>query len=148
MEATAASNCRLLRSRQTAALWTQTDDSAITEDSSTQLEVRLSAVVRGISQGDLVYLEGGNATTLGQVTDSTEIFTGVPYPGATDGKPPDIPVAHTQLTMVSPLAGKLSHPSYTVHSGHIVKESHSKAHANLIFPSAVAVRFGMQDVGR
>jgi hypothetical protein len=148
MEASAASNCRLLRSRQTAALWTQTDDSAITEDSSTQLEVRLSAVVRGISQGDLVYLEGGNATTLGQVTDSTEIFTGVPYPGATDGKPPDIPIAHTQLTMESPLAGKLSHPSYTVHSGHIVKESHSKAHANLIFPSAVAVRFGMQDVGR
>lgn len=147
MNGTAASNCRLLRSRQTAALWTQTDDSAITEDSETALEVRLSSVVRGIARNDLVFLEGGNATTLGLVTETSEIFTGVPYPGATDGKPPDIPVAHTQLTMTSPLAGKLSHPRYEVHSGHIVKESHSKALRSLITPSAVAVRFGMQDVG-
>jgi baseplate J-like protein len=148
MEGTAASNCRLLRWRQTAALWTQSNDAAVTDESSTQLQVWLSAVVRGIAQGELVFLEGGNATTLGQVTDSTEIFTGVPYPGAVDGKPPDIPVSHTQLTLTSPLAGKLSHPSYTVHSGHIVHETHSKAHANLIFPSEVAVRFAMQDVGK
>lgn len=147
MEVTAASRCRLLRWRQTAALWTQSNDAAITEDSTTQLEVRLSAVVRGIAEGDLVFLDGGNATTLGQVTATTEIFTGVPYPGATGGTPPDIPIAHTQLTLTSPLAGRLSHPSYTVHSGHIVKESHSKATRNLILPSAVAVRFGIQDVG-
>ena len=147
MNGTAASSCRLLRWRQTAALWTQTDDAALTDDSQTQLEVRLSAVVRGIAQDDLVFLEGGNATTLGLVTQTTEIFTGVPYPGATDGSPPDIPVAHTQLTTTSPLAGKLSHPRYTVHSGHIVKESHSSLVRNLILPSAVAVRFAMQDVG-
>ena len=147
MNATTASHCRLLRWRQTAALWTQTDEAAITEDSTTQLEARLSAVVRGVTEGDLVFLEGGNATTLGLVTATTEIFTGVPYPGATDGTPPDIPIAHTQLTMTSPLAGKLSHPHYSVHSGHIVHESHSSIHKNLIIPSAVAVRFAMQDVG-
>ena len=147
MEATAASNCRLLRWRQTAALWTQTSESAITEDSETQLEVMLSAVARGIAVNDLVFLEGGNATTLGLVTATSEKFNGVPYPGASDGKPPDIPIAHTQLTMTSPLAGTLSRPHYTIHSGHIVHESHSKAAAHLIFPSAVAVRFAMQDVG-
>lgn len=147
MDGIAASSCRLLRWRQTGALWTQTDDAAITDDGTTQLEVRLSAVVRGIAQDDLVFLEGGNATTLGLVTGTTEIFTGVPYPGAVDGKPPDIPVAHTQLTLTSPLAGTLSHPHYTVHSGHIVHESHATILENLIFPAAVAVRFGMQDVG-
>ncbi|MFZ0342037.1 MAG: baseplate J/gp47 family protein, partial [Gaiellaceae bacterium] len=148
MEATQASNCRLLRWRQTAALWTQTDDTAVTDDSETQLEVRLSAVVRGIAEGDLVFLEGGNATTLGLVTATAEIFTGVPYPGATDGTPPDIPIAHTQLTMTAPLAGTLSHPHYTIHSGHIVKESHSSIHASLVFPSSVSVRFALQDAGR
>jgi Baseplate J-like protein len=148
MDVTAASNCRLLRWRQTAALWTQTGDAAVTEDSESQLEVRLSAVVRGIADGDLVFLEGGNATTLGLVTATAEIFTGVPYPGATDGSPPDIPIAHTQLTMTSPLAGTLSHPHYTIHSGHIVRESRSSIQASLIFPSSVAVRFALQDVGR
>lgn len=147
MSGTAASSCRLLRSRQTGALWTQTNDAAITDDSETELEVRLSAVVRGIARNDLVLLEGGNATTLGLVTETSEIFTGIPYPGAVDGKPPDIPVAHTQLTMTSPLAGKLSHPRYTVHSGHVVEESRSSALRNMILASAVAVRFGMQDVG-
>jgi len=147
MSGTAASSCRLLRSRQTGALWTQTDDAAITDDGETELELRLSAVVRGIARNDLVFLEGGNATTLGLVTETSEIFTGVPYPGAVDGKPPAIPVAQTQLTLTSPLAGKLSHPRYTVHNGHVVKESRSSALRNMILASAVTVRFGMQEVG-
>src|SRR5437660_10468002 len=105
------------------------------------------AVVLGVIAVDLVFQEGGNATTLWLDTATTEIFTGVAYPGATDGTPPDIPIAHTQLTMTSPLAGKLSHPHYSIHSGHIVHESHSSIIKNLIIPSEVAVRFEMQDVG-
>lgn len=147
MDGAAAADCRLLRARQTAALWTQTDDAAITAASDTQLQVLLAAAVRAIAPGDLVVLDGGYADTVGLVTDSTEIFTGVPYPGATDGKPPDIPVAHTRLTLTSPLAAVLSRPRYELRSGHIVHGGRSTIIEHLIEPAAVAVRHALQDVG-
>ncbi len=143
MASAAAADYRLLRWRQTAALWTQTDDDAITSVDATALQAVLSAAVRGISAGDLVFLDGGVATTVGLVTEATESFDpGVPYPGATGSppKPPNIPVAHTVLTLTSPLAASL----VPVHSGHYYAISlfWSYFHA-----ADVAVRFGLKDVG-
>jgi hypothetical protein len=142
-----AADCRLLRWRQTASLWTQTSLSALTNVGDTKLRVRLSAAVRGISPGDLVFLDGGNATTVGLVTDTTEIFTGVPYPGATDGKPPDIPVAHTQLVMTTRLADSFSRPRFSAGSGHLVIGGSASIIRFLIEPAQVAVRFALKDVG-
>jgi hypothetical protein len=155
MTGAAASDYRLVRPRQTAALWTQTSDAAITSLSDSQLQVDLSAAVRGISPGDLVFLDGGGATSLGVATDSTEIFTGVPYPGAKDGKPADIAVAHTQLTLATTFAGDLAAPLYTRMvtrhasggaSSSIASSSVSKLD-DFIEPAEVTVRFGWKDVG-
>jgi hypothetical protein len=155
MTGAAASDYRLLRSKQSAALWTQTNDAAITHDSDTQVTVLLSAAVRGIVQGDLVFLDGDNATTVGMVTDTTEIFTGVPYPGATDGAPPDIPVAHTQLTITSALARFFSRERFAYHVGGShgagagvgVGGGYGSIIEELIEPAKVAVRYGLKDVG-
>jgi Baseplate J-like protein len=148
MTGAAAADYRLLRSKQSAALWTQTDDAAISHGSDTQVTVLLSAAVRGIVQGDLLFLDGDNATTVGIVTDATEIFTGVPYPGATDGAPPDIPVAHTQLAVTSPLARSFSGERFSFHvGGHGVGERRWSIIEELIEPAKVAVRYGLKDVG-
>ena len=136
----AAADYRLLRWKQTAALWTQTTDASIESVSETELDVHLSAAVRGVSAGDLVFLDGGGATTVGLVTDANEAFRGVPYPGATDGKPPDIPIAHTVLTLEAPLAASLVIP----HSGRRYSMS---VFWEFFDPANVAVRFALKDVG-
>ena len=153
MNAAAAADYRLLRSKQTAALWTQSSSiSALSSVSSTVLTAELSAVVRGITPGDIVFLDGGGATTVGMVTDATETFTGVTYPGSVKGVPPDIPIAHTELTMTSPLADFLSVPHFEVRShissgkGSSIGSGHS-IFGGFILPAEVAVRFGLKDVG-
>ncbi len=129
MQAAQLPGYRLLRSQQTAALWSQTTG-AVCAVNSTTLTVWLSATVRSIAPGDLVFLDGGSTgTAVGQVTDASEAFTGVGYPGA-KGSPPvpaDIPVAHTVLTLSTPFA--------------------DWAENNFTDPGSVAVRSGLSDVG-
>ena len=141
MAGASAADQRLLRWKQTAALWTQnTTDASLESVSETQLDVHLSAAVRGIASGDLVFLDGGGATTVGLVTDASESFRSVPYPGAVGGKPPDIPISHTVLRLTSPLAPDL----VSIHVGHYYAISWFWRYFT---PDAVAVRFGLNDVG-
>jgi hypothetical protein len=148
MNVAAAADYRLLRSKQTAALWTQTaTDSAIVSVSDTTITVELSAAVRGISPGDLVFLDGGGATTVGLVTDANEIFRGVPYPTATTPKPPDIALSHTELTLTTPLAGDLATPRLEHIGSGEIGSAHVTVFDDFIVPAEVAVRFGLKDVG-
>jgi hypothetical protein len=140
MAAVNAADYRLLRWKQTAALWTQTTDSSIDSDSETQIDVHLSAAVRGISSGDLVFLDGGGASTVGIVTDVNEAFRGIPYPGAVSGKPPDIPISHSVLTLTAPLAGYVA----PVHHGHYYVMT---TFWEFFDAANVAVRHGLKDVG-
>ena len=141
MAAVNAADYRLLRWKQTAALWTQTTDSSIDSDSETQIDVHLSGAVRGISSGDLVFLDGGGASTVGLVADVNEAFRGIPYPGAVGGKPPDIPISHSVLTLTAPLAGYLAPPA---HYGHYYVMT---TFWEFFDPANVAVRYGLKDVG-
>ena len=141
MAGAAAADYRLLRWKQTAALWTQTTDSSIDSDSETQIDVHLSGAVRGISSGDLVFLDGGGASTVGLVTDVNEAFRGIPYPGAVGGKPPDIPISHSVLTLTAPLAGYLAPPA---HFGHYYVMS---TFWEFFDPANVAVRYALKDAG-
>jgi len=127
----AAADFRLLRAKQTAALWTQTSPAALAHDGDSTLGVLLSAVVRGIGSGDLVLLDAGSqGTAVGLVTDASEVFDAVAYPGAASvnpPSPPNLPVAHTSLTMLSPYAEWVT--------------------SNVTDPKGVVVRFGLKDVG-
>jgi len=100
----AASATRLVRWTQTASLWNQTSDPALENLSSGDLQVRLSTVVRGISVGDLVFVDddqGGYA--LGPVTGTSDEYISIEYPnpGITP-PPPNLPVLHTVLTIAQP----------------------------------------------
>jgi hypothetical protein len=106
MTSASVDDYRLVRLSQTAALWTQTDDPAITIGAESTLTVWLSAAVRGITPGELVFLDAdAPGTAVGLVATVREIFTPVPYP-VTSGSPPmpEIPVAHTALTLQIPYA--------------------------------------------
>jgi hypothetical protein len=122
LEEAAAADFRLLRPTQAAALWTQTaTDQPLVETGAT-LVILLSAVVRGIAPGDLIFLDGSQGTAVGQVTDAAEKFGLIPYSGAT---PPNIQVARSVLTTLTPDA-----------YGVVGAE-----------PATVTVRFGLKDVG-
>lgn len=92
---------QLQRATQSAALWTQSTDPALGQLALGQLEVHLSAAVRGIAPGDLLFLDAGSqATALGVVAEVSEQFRPIPYPGPAPTPPmPDIPVAHTVLSV-------------------------------------------------
>jgi predicted phage baseplate assembly protein len=99
-----AAEARLVRWAQTATLWNQTSDSALQSLASGDLQVRLSTVVRGISPGDLVFVDddqGGYA--LGPVRATNDEYLSIPYPnpGITPA-PPNIPLLHTVLTIAQP----------------------------------------------
>jgi Baseplate J-like protein len=132
MRNAAASGFRLLKSRQTAALWTQGGSTTpISNSGDTELTLNLSAVVRGISAGDFVFLDGSNqgapATAVGLVLEISETYSTIAYPGNVTPKPADIPIAHTTLTMLSPYA------EWVVEHMTDVKN--------------IVVRHGMKDVG-
>jgi hypothetical protein len=128
-----AADTRLVRWQQSAELWNQTTDSPVistaaasksstasksssgstsstvkksTKDAAivkTTIGIRLSALVHGISAGDLVYLDGGAAgLAVAQVQSTTDEFLGVEYPGTPKPTPPTIPVAHTLLNIDDP----------------------------------------------
>lgn len=122
-----ASDYRLLRSTQAAALWTQSNDQAITASADSELTVTLSSVVRGISPGDLVFLDADAGTAVGLVTGVHEKFGSVPYPNPPSAKTPDIPLACTVLTLLTPYADDVAY---------ILSDA-----------TGVAVRFGLLDVG-
>jgi hypothetical protein len=99
-----AAGSRLARWSQTAALWNQTSDAAISDLPTGELQVRLSAVVRGISTGDLVFVDDGEGGfALGPVTQTSDEYLSVPYPdpGITP-PPPNIPILHTVLRIEQP----------------------------------------------
>jgi len=114
---TRAADYRLLRPTQAAALWTQTPDAALIQVSPTKFDVHLSAAVRGIAPGDTVFIAGGQfSSAVAVVTDVSEQFRSVPYPNpsGTTPPPPDIPIAHTVLSVtVGPtsLTGFLAAPA-------------------------------------
>jgi hypothetical protein len=104
---------RLLRSAQTAALWTQSAETAIGATSLAGVELHLSAVVPGIGPGDLVFVDGGGlASTVGRVTDVREQFRAIPYPdvGGPPPSPPDIPIDHTVVSLATADAAKFPPP--------------------------------------
>jgi hypothetical protein len=145
-----AADVRLMRSRQTASLWTQGGNlSAFTSASSTTVTVELSAAVRAISPGDLVFVDDrdGIVTTLGVVSDTSEIFTAVKNPSG--GKQPDIPIAHTELTLTTELASAVftPHYEYVVSGGKLVSGSGYSILHDLYEPAAVAVRYAFRDIG-
>ena len=99
-----AASSRIVRWGRTAALWSQTTDAAISNLDTGELQVRLSAVVRGISVGDLVFVDdGAGGYALGPVTQARDEYLSVEYPdpGITPA-PPNIPVLHTVLRIAQP----------------------------------------------
>jgi hypothetical protein len=100
-----ASDYRLVRSTQAAPLWSQSTDAAMVPVSATSLKVHLTAAVRAVIPGDVVFIDGGEGlSTVGVVTGVTEELRTVPYPGSSTGNapPPPIPIAHTALTLTVP----------------------------------------------
>ena len=107
-----AADFSILRSQQSTGLWTQTSDAAIVADSATEVDVHLLAAVRGVSPGDLVFIDGGaNAatSTIALVTGVSEQFRSTPYPPPfpkdANGNivtPPAIPISHTVLSVSIP----------------------------------------------
>jgi Baseplate J-like protein len=138
----AASDYRLLRPTQTAALWSLTPTPIA--GSSPSLTADLSAVVRAFEPGDVVLFDGprqrgisrgqhripGNSgKALASVTATSEILQSVQYPGNTGptNGPADFAVPCTQL-------------SVTTQDGTVMDRMNS-------FPTQVAVRYGFRDVG-
>jgi len=106
-----ATNYRLVRPTAAAALWS---NQAATENNASQvvvtptgqnaLTVHLAVAVRSISAGDAVLFDGaGSPSALAVVSTVSDVLWAVPYPvlpGVSPApNPPDIAVAHTQLTV-------------------------------------------------
>ena len=139
----AASNYRLLRPTQTAALWSL-NTNPIT-GTGTDRTVDLSAVVRAFAPGDVVLFDGppqdgrfvqgrgwvfaNSGKALALVTATTETLLTVPYPG--DARPPhgpaDFAVPCTEL-------------SVTTNDGTVMDGMNPSQ-------KQVAVRYGFRDVG-
>ena len=103
-----ASGISLVRSQQSAGLWTQTSDAAIVADTATEVDVHLLGAVRGVSPGDLVFIDGANSatSTIALVTGVSEQFRSTPYPppypvdaAGNTVTPPPIPISHTVLSV-------------------------------------------------
>ena len=121
---------RLVRWTQTATLWNQTSDPALEDLSGGELQVRLSTLVRGISIGDLVFVDddqGGYA--LGPVTATNDEYRSIEYPNpGISPPPPNIPIVHTVLRLAQPRP-----PLFIGHLAHLV--------------TGLSVRYGFRDVG-
>jgi Baseplate J-like protein len=102
---------RLVRPTAAAALWNQAasgtngDQVVITQVDNTMLTVHLAAAVRAISAGDMILFEGGarSPLALAVVSSVCDVLWAVPYPVlpgvSSPPNPPDIAIAHTQLTL-------------------------------------------------
>jgi Baseplate J-like protein len=99
-------NYRLLRSVQSAALWSAGDPTTTGSYDAGTFGVRLSAVVRSFSPGDPVLFTDASTggAVMAIVAGTSEEFLTVPYPGPDPPNPPTIPVSHTVLTLTLPSA--------------------------------------------
>ncbi len=121
---------RLLKPRQTAALWSANASTTTGFYDQGDFAVRLSAVVRAFAPGDPVLFSDAarGGAVMATVAGISEEMLTVEYPGAPPPTPPTIPVAHTVLA--------LTVPSVT----------DADALADLS-PTSTAVRYGFRDVG-
>ena len=134
-----AADYRLVRPAAATALWSNQaatdknpDQVVIKQAGQNALTVHLAAAVRNISPGDTILFDGGGGSpsALAVVSDVSDVLWAVPYPllpgVSSPPNPPDIAVAHTQLTvalappdaamlLAAPDAGTLA--SITVRSG-------------------------------
>ena len=135
-----ATGYRLMRPSATAALWTNQTVAGdqVVEAAGAGLVVHLSAAVRAISPGDTVLFDGGTgASALAVVASVSDLFLAVPYPPgfsspANPLNPPDIAVAHTQLTLT--LADEDAAVLNAAQNGGSL--------------GSVTVRYGFRDVGQ
>jgi predicted phage baseplate assembly protein len=94
------------------------------------LTVNLSATVRSIQPGDMVFFDGGTQlAVLGLVTATSDQLGKLPFPESLSPPAPDLIVPYTALTVATPGSDALSGD---VTSGN---------------PGALAVRYGFRDVG-
>jgi hypothetical protein len=132
---------RLVRPTAAAALWS---NQAATENNPSQqviervgdtVIVHLSAAVRNISAGDMILFDGA-VSALAVVSSVCDVLWAVPYPVlpgvSSPPNPPDIAIAHTQLTLT------LASPDADVLS--------SAQNAGTL--GSITVRYGLRDVGR
>ena len=138
-----AADYRLARPTAAAALWSNQaatennpDQVVITQAGQNTLIVHLAAAVRNISAGDTVLFDGsGPPSALAVVSSVSDVLWAVPYPVlpgvSSPPNPPDIAVAHTQLTvtLASPDAAVL----LTQDAGTL---------------GSIAVRYGLKDAGQ
>jgi hypothetical protein len=90
--------------------------------------IDLSATVRSIKQGDLVYLDGAtqSPSLLGVISAAFDELAKIPFPQQLTPQPPDLIVPYTALSIASPDPGTLSGYGTS---------------------TAITVRYGFRDVG-
>ena len=123
-----ATDYRLLKPSAAASLWNlpgaRSPTAPVTQS---PLTVNLSATVRSIKPGDLVFFDGGaQLTTLGLVTATSDQLGKLPFPESLSPPAPDLVIPYTALSVTTPNPGSLS------------------GYEN---PGGVAVRYGFRDVG-
>ena len=126
-----AADYRLMKPSAAASLWNLpgalSPAAAMTES---PLIVNLSATVRSIQPGDMVFFDGGTQlAVLGLVTATSDQLGKLPFPESLSPPAPDLIVPYTALTVATPGSDALSGD---VTSGN---------------PGALAVRYGFRDVG-
>jgi Baseplate J-like protein len=126
-----ATDYRLMKPSAAASLWNlpgaSSPTAAVTEF---PLTVNLSATVRSIQPGDMVFFDGGTQlATLGLVTATSDQLGKLPFPESLSPPAPDLILPHTALTVATPDSEALS--------GYITSGN----------PGALAVRYGFRDVG-
>jgi hypothetical protein len=126
-----AADYRLMKPSAAASLWNLpgalSPAAAMTES---PLTVNLSATVRSIQPGDMVFFDGGTQlAVLGLVTATSDQLGKLPFPESLSPPAPDLIVPYTALTVATPGSDALSGD---VTSGN---------------PGALAVRYGFRDVG-
>jgi hypothetical protein len=124
-----ATDYRLVKPTAAASLWSLSGaDVSPVSGKGSPLTVNLSATVRSIQPGDLVFFDGGTqqSSTLGLVTGTADRLGKMPFPEQLSPPAPDLVVPYTALTVATPDSAKLS--GYDI-------------------PEAIAVRHGFRDVG-
>jgi hypothetical protein len=126
-----ATDYRLMKPSAAASLWNlpgaSSPTAAVTEF---PLTVNLSATVRSIQPGDMVFFDGGTQlATLGLVTATSDQLGKLPFPESLSPPAPDLIVPYTALTAATPDSAALS--------GYVASGN----------AGALAIRYGFRDVG-
>lgn len=126
-----ATDYRLMKPSAATSLWNlpgaQSPTAPVTAP---PLTVNLSATVRSIQPGDLVFFDGSTQlTTLGLVTATSDQLGKLPFPESLSPPAPDLILPYTALTVASPDEDTLS--------GKVTSKN----------SRAMAVRYGFRDVG-